>query len=171
MYIYTYCRKKLQGESMLMNTKSPMTVTNAICDILQTRHVSTQEDICANLRKVGLNVNQVRVSRILHKIGAIKLNENGKVIYRLPNHLASIAVSPNDSLKHLILKMSHNESMIIIHTSPGSAQLVAHLLDHKRQEIDILGTVAGDDTIFIAPKSLKNIKSIFKRIYEHMLAT
>jgi transcriptional regulator of arginine metabolism len=59
--------------------------------------------------------------------------------------------------------------LIVIRTAPGSAQLVAGLLD-KGKEIGILGTVAGDDTIFIAPIKTQQIKQVFQKVYALLLS-
>ena len=57
----------------------------SIQGLLEQKAVSTQEEIREALLKKGIPVNQVRVSRILHKLGAIKMNEDGKIVYRLPS--------------------------------------------------------------------------------------
>lgn len=138
----------------------------AIQHLLQTKTVGTQERIQEALQRQGFKVNQVKISRILHKIGAIKMTEGGQIVYRLPTEIVSIR--PSDSLKQLILKVDHNESVIVIQTSPGSAQLIARFLD-TNDGLDILGSVAGDDTIFVAPVKTKQIKELFQKIYHLLL--
>jgi transcriptional regulator of arginine metabolism len=130
-------------------------------ELLQKGAVKTQEGIKAELLKQGFKVNQTKISRLLHKIGAIKLNEGKQTVYRLPTELA--VIEPKIPLSQLVLGIDNNETLIVIHTSPGSAELVARLLDlHKT--LDILGTVAGDDTIFVAPKKIQNIQALTKII-------
>lgn len=148
--------------------KSPkkIDIILAIQNLLQEHAVGTQEEISAALHKQGLDVNQVKISRVLHKIGAIKVNEGGHVVYRLPNELMTI--NPNDSMKQLILKISHNESLIVIKTAPGCAQFVARFLDQSK-DLKILGTVAGDDTIFIAPEKIPNIKQTHQLVYRALI--
>ena len=138
----------------------------AVQELLQKKTVGTQAEIKSALQKQGFIVNQVKVSRVLHKIGAIKMNEGENVVYRLPTELVSI--TPNDSLKQLILNITHNESMIIIQTAPGCAQFVARFLDQTK-DIGILGTVAGDDTIFAAPEKAKQVENINPKIYNLLL--
>ena len=53
--------------------------------------------------------------------------------------------------------------MIVLHTTPGSASLVARHLDHAKPG-GILGTLAGDDTIFVAPASLREVKATIRDI-------
>lgn len=138
----------------------------AVQGLLKKATVGTQEEIRVALKKQGFIVNQVKVSRVLHKIGAIKLTEGEHVVYRLPTELVSI--TPNDSLKQLILNITHNESMIVIQTAPGCAQFVARFLDQKN-DIGILGTIAGDDTIFVSPETIKHTALVHKKIYSLLL--
>ncbi|EKD75801.1 MAG: Arginine repressor [uncultured bacterium] len=139
----------------------------SIQGLLEKKAVGTQEEIRDALLKKGIPVNQVRVSRILHKLGAIKMNEDGKIVYRLPSDAEKYFV-PKEILKKLISRITHNESLVVIQTVSGSGQVVARLLDLTKN-LDILGTVAGDDTIFVAPKTTKNIETLFKKIYNLLL--
>lgn len=138
----------------------------AIQDLLQKKMVRTQDEIREALQKQGFEVNQAMISRILHKLGAIKMNEGNQVVYRLPSEL--MAITPKDQLKQLVLKITHNETLIVIQTSPGSAQLVARLLDQKNIS-GILGTLAGDDTIFVAPEKTKLTAELYQTIREILL--
>lgn len=143
-------------------TKLLQTIQN----LLENAAIETQEEMCKALAKQGIEVNQAMVSRILHKLGAIKMNEGDKVVYRLPNEFA--LVTPKNSLNQLILSIDNNENLIVINTAPGSAQLVASLLDQHKQ-LGILGTVAGDNTIFIAPKNSKEILMLKQKINQILL--
>lgn len=134
--------------------------------LLQKKTVRTQEEIKAALEKQGFVINQAQVSRILHKLGAIKVSESGQVAYRLPTELVS--VNPNDSLKQIILNVTYNDFLVIIHTAPGCGQFVARFLDQQK-DIGIAGTVAGDDTIFVAMEKTKEIKNIYQKIHNLLL--
>ena len=138
----------------------------AIQELLRNKSAGTQEDIRVALERKGLIANQVKISRVLHKIGAIKMTEDHRVVYRLPTELVSI--SPKDTLKQLILNISHNESLIVVNTAPGAAQLVARLLDLEQVK-GILGTIAGDDTIFIAPQQNGMISAVYQDLYKFLL--
>jgi transcriptional regulator of arginine metabolism len=136
-------------------------------DLLRGGKSCTQEDLCEALRKKKFDVTQSTVSRDLRRVGAIKTTDNnGQTIYKLPEEMHILPPNVSHNLGGLLLNVEANESMIVLHTSPGSASLVARYLDGMRSELDILGTLAGDDTIFIAPTSTRLIKSIIKKIYE-----
>ena len=109
------------------------------------------------LEAKGHDVNQSTISRDLRKIGAIKGTDNkSRTVYRL-SEMSSESNFVGQSIGDLILNITHNDSMIVIQTSPGSASLVARHLDINRPA-DILGTIAGDDTIFVAPSREHSIK-------------
>ncbi len=135
----------------------------ALKELLMRRKESTQEDICIALEKQGYVVNQTKISRLLRKIGAIKVvSPQGEVIYSLPREPSPPRLST--PLSELILRIVANEVMVVIFTSPGSASLVARLLDYEQESLGILGTLAGDDTIFVTPCSIKDMKKVVQGI-------
>ena len=122
----------------------------------------TQEDLRSELEKEGLEVNQSTISRCLRKLGAVKtFSSNGEALYKLSADPAPPAVDA--SISHLVTGISSNESIIVLHTSPGSASFIARHLDHFAPG-RILGTIAGDDTVFVAPVSEKQIKKIIEEL-------
>lgn len=124
--------------------------------ILLSGSIGTQEELAQELERQGYEVNQSKISRLLRKLGAVKVtNEKKQIVYALPREPAP--PTSKNILSQLIINISMNESMIVIHTNPGSASLIGRLLDHNREDLRILGTVAGDDTLFIAPKTTREI--------------
>lgn len=149
-----------------ISAKSSM--QEALKAILLSDSVGTQDEIRLALEKLGYEVNQSKISRLLRKLGAIKTsNEHNEIIYTLP--LEPVPSATKDILSQLIISIKTNESLIIIQTNPGSASLIGRLLDHNRDELNILGTVAGDDTIFIAPRSVKEIKDTVEVVKEFLV--
>lgn len=135
----------------------------ALRKLLMEREASSQESICDSLEKQGFEVNQSKVSRCLRKVGAIKVeNAKGQTVYSLPREPAPPSMKTN--LRQLILDVMANESLVVIFTSPGSASMVARVLDYEQISTEILGTIAGDDTIFVAPRSIKNIRKLYNEI-------
>ena len=122
---------------------------------------ATQETICSALEAQGHHVNQSKVSRLLRKINAIKLmNDQGEMVYHLPHDATPPPI--DTTLSALIIDIMANETTVIIKTSPGAASLIARIIDHKKCQI--LGTIAGDDTIFVAPQSINNIEETLSLI-------
>lgn len=147
----------------IIPTNTRLALSDDLRELLLEGKVATQDDICAALESLGHVVNQSKVSRLLRKIGAVKSkNEQGQIVYRLP--LEPAPPTTSSQLSDLIIDVVANEVTIIVYSSPGSAQLIARILDYHKQEIQILGTLAGDDAVFIAPKSIKTIDNSLKAI-------
>ncbi len=143
--------------------------TSALRAILLKGQAQTQLEIRQELERQGITVSQPKVSRLLHQIGAVKVvDAGGKTQYRLPHESGLIheLSSPQEKMiiKQWVLNIAANENMIIIHTTPGAASMVARIVDQHRLELDTLGTIAGDDTIFIAPKSQQTLHASIEKI-------
>jgi transcriptional regulator of arginine metabolism len=133
-------------------------------EILKQEQFSSQGEIVDALKALNFdNISQSKVSRMLSKFGAVRArNARQEMVYCLPVELS--VPSAHSPLKQLVLDIEHNDVMIIIHTSPGAAQLIARLLDSLSKSDGVLGTIAGDDTIFIAPTNVTKIQQTIKRL-------
>jgi transcriptional regulator of arginine metabolism len=133
--------------------------------LLSAGSASTQEELRDALKEEGFDVTQSTISRDLRKLEAIKaIDARGRTVYRLSEDSAG-AVGVTSSLKDHVMEIAHNGATIVIHTTPGSASLLARHLDKARPD-GILGTIAGDDTIFVAPARLSAIKRTIVAIEE-----
>lgn len=142
----------------------------ALKQLIREGEASTQEELCNALKRKKFDVTQSTVSRDLRRIGAIKANNaEGEVIYLLPEqHLAQMPRTSHDVSK-LVVEIQSNDCMIVIHTAPGSASLIAAEIDHMRVTLGILGTISGDDTIFVAPVNCKQIPKVALKIRNEYL--
>ncbi|ALS34197.1 transcriptional regulator of arginine metabolism [Pseudoalteromonas nigrifaciens] len=132
--------------------------------LLKEENFGSQGDIVDSLKEQGFdNISQSKVSRMLSKFGAVRTrNAKQEMVYCLPAEMGvPTAKSP---LRQLVIDIMHNEMMIIIRTSPGAAQLIARLLDSLGKADGVLGTIAGDDTIFIAPAKISEIDLTLERV-------
>ncbi len=142
----------------------------ALRQLIRQGDASTQEELCEALKQKKFDVTQSTVSRDLRRIGAIKTtNSENEIIYRLPEDHRAITTRMNQDLSALITDIQSNENLIVVHTTPGSASLVATQIDSLKTEFGILGTISGDDAIFIAPVSIKKIEQIIKKIKDEYL--
>ena len=126
-------------------------LSEAFKALLKEEKFGSQSEIVTALQEQGFeNINQSKVSRMLSKFGAVRTrNTKMEMVYQLPNELSVPATS--SPLKNLVVDIDHNDLLIVVKTSPGAAQLIARLLDSIGKSEGILGTIAGDDTIFITP--------------------
>ena len=97
--------------------------------LLKEEKFSSQGEIVLALQEEGFeNINQSKVSRMLTKFGAVRTrNAKMEMVYCLPAELG--VPTTTSPLKNLVLDVDHNDAVVVIHTSPGAAQLIARLLD------------------------------------------
>lgn len=141
-------------------------LTHAFKSLLKQEKFSSQSEIVNALQEMGFTqVNQSKISRMLSKFGAVRTrNSKMEMVYQLPSE-ASLPTT-SSPLKNLVIDIDHNEKLIVIKTSPGAAQLIARLLDALGKTEGILGTIAGDDTIFITPTLGTPIEAVINSITE-----
>lgn len=131
---------------------SPRIRREAIRRLLRTRIVSTQEELRALLAEEGFDVTQATLSRDLSRLGAkrVPLAAGGSA-YELDG---LEPVDPEEALRAVagsVLLVDDTDALVVVHTPPGAAPSVALALDQSRLD-GVAGTIAGDDTIFIAPE-------------------
>lgn len=124
-----------------------------IVDIISLSPIRNQKIIVDLLRKNGYTVTQASVSRDLEELSIGKANG----IYR--RHVAPIKTSPFGRLAFAV----SGENLIVARCSPGLASALAVMLDSMGFE-EIVGTVAGDDTVFIAVDEKRKQTSLLKRL-------
>lgn len=135
----------------------------ALRKLLSKEDASTQDELRSELEKLEFEVNQSTISRDLRKLGAIKvIDPSGVTVYRLVEEVAPLRQPSGLGL--LITDIEHNGVMLVVHTSPGSASLAARVMDQNRTALGILGTIAGDDTVFVCPRSTKDLDALLKKI-------
>lgn len=141
-------------------------LTKAFRELLSQERFGSQSEIVEALKSQGFpGINQSKVSRMLSKFGAVRArNTKMEMVYCLPNELSVPATS--SPLKNLVLDIDHNDILIVIKTTPGAAQLIARLLDSIGKPEGILGTIAGDDTIFVTPTRSTSISTLIERIQD-----
>jgi transcriptional regulator of arginine metabolism len=134
--------------------------------LLKEQCYGSQGQLADALAKQGfVNMSQAKISRLLSKLGAVKTrNANNEMIYILPDELA--VPKSKQSIESVVLSVKHNNMQIILKTGIGGAPLISRMLDSMGEAAGILGTLAGDDTIFIAPVDVQNIEQISQSIRE-----
>jgi transcriptional regulator of arginine metabolism len=137
----------------------------ALRRLLTQEKLSTQDELREELEGLRFKVTQSTISRDLRRLGAVRaVDTDGRTVYRLPDESSFLLTAvASAGLENMVTDIIHNGMMIVINTTPGSASLIARHLD-ERQPAGILGTIAGDDTIFVAPASTKNIPWVIQQI-------
>jgi len=118
----------------------------AVARIIRSRRVGTQEKLLGALLSAGEHTTQATLSRDLARLGARRVSRpDGGAFYELPGGGDALA-----ALRAQISAVLANASLVVIRTVPGSANAIARAID-LAEVPEVLGTIAGDDTVFVAP--------------------
>jgi len=122
-----------------------------IADWLRGGRIGSQEELVARLGLAGISATQTTVSRDLDELGAIKQRDEGSIRYALPDRIdrSQAGERLDRILGEWVVSIETAGSLIVMRTPPGSANLVASAMDAANLP-EIAGTIAGDDTIFVA---------------------
>lgn len=123
-----------------------------IAKLLEDQLVTNQAQLVELLAADSIVVNQATVSRDLEDLGAIKVRvPGGETAYAIPA-LPSQQVAPEDTLRRVlgewVVELARSGDLVVLRTPPGSAHVVASALD-RAGPANVLGTVAGDDTLLV----------------------
>lgn len=130
-----------------------------LIEIIRAKQISHQRELLRELTQLGITAHQSSISRDLAELGVIKL----KGVYRLPH------LEPGESPVVDVLDVEPvGDHLIVVKTAVGQAQIVALTIDRAKFP-EVVGTLAGDDTIFVAVKgrgeqgqAMKQIFNLFK---------
>lgn len=141
-----------------------------IKEIIETGHIETQDDLTNALSAEGIEVTQATVSRDIKELMLVKVPDvNGHYRYALPTVTAT-NVPPEritrvfrDSVTNVLASLC----MVVLRTHPGTASSVAFAIDYMKWQ-EVLGTIAGDDTVFVAVADKAAVDVLIKRIEEYL---
>jgi transcriptional regulator of arginine metabolism len=138
----------------------------AIADLIRSKALASQEELAERLMKQGFAVTQATISRDLEQIGAVKVRRDGQLSYSLPDQVRD---TPSPRLaavfRDWVRSVDTAGNLVVIKTPPGSAHLVGVALDGSDMP-HIVGTICGDDTIFVACRTEKAGKKLAKVLSE-----
>ena len=130
-----------------MHTKNDRLATLRM--LFSSQELCSQEDVLKALRKEGFNVTQATLSRDMKQLKVAKAAmANGKYIYVLPTETMYKRVQKPLTARVMLLSITFSGNIGVIRTRPGYASSIAYNIDSSDCKT-ILGTIAGDDTIFI----------------------
>ena len=125
-----------------------------ILEIINANDIETQEELAERLKQSGIDVTQATVSRDIKELGLIKVsNDSGKYKYAfLGKNDGNTALKLMNILSEAVISIDYAINTIVIKTLSGMGQAAGAAIDSLGWN-EIIGTVAGDDTIFAAVKS------------------
>lgn len=125
--------------------------------LISSNEIGSQEEALQALQKEGFNLTQATLSRDMKQLKVAKAaSMNGKYVYVLPNETMYRRVPKPKLAKEMLetpgyISISFSGNMAVVKTRPGYASAIAYNIDNSDLP-EILGTIAGDDTIFLVIK-------------------
>ena len=141
-----------------------------IREIIENNKIDTQDELIKKLKESGFSATQATMSRDIKELKLTKISDGVNGYY----YVAPSAIGANDinklnaSLTHLILSVKYAQNVIVIKTHAGMAQAVATGIDNIKSD-EILGCVAGDDTIFVVVSNNDAAQGISSKIKTMMI--
>jgi transcriptional regulator of arginine metabolism len=164
-----------------MNTRTRIPNTKAarqqlIVELVSTRPVRSQGELAALLAESGLSVNQATLSRDLVELGAVKIRDrSGGLVYAVPGEggdrtpLVTETEAAGARLARLcgelLVSAEASANLVVLRTPPGAAQFFASAIDHAERP-DLLGTIAGDDTVLVICREPRGGDSVARRFLD-----
>lgn len=122
----------------------------AIAELIRVGALTSQEELAERLSALGFAVTQATISRDLEQLGAVKVRRGGQLSYALPDQMQAASVPRrSEILSDFVRSIDAASNLVVLKTPPGSAHMIGVVLDQSGLE-EIVGTICGDDTIFIA---------------------
>ncbi len=136
-----------------------------ILEIIEERDIGTQEDLAKALRSEGFDVTQATVSRDIRQLRLEKSRtSDGGQKYVAPKDDAALLVGKfSRVMKDGLVSMDQAQNILVIKTVSGMAMAVAAALDHL-QFPEIVGCIAGDDTIMVAVRTVNDTVLLMEKI-------
>lgn len=143
-----------------------------IAEIIRSGPVKSQEEVTARLALQGFAVTQATVSRDLDQLGAVKVKRGGSLAYALPDQMVQSDWSAERLqriLSEWVLSVEAAGNLLVLRTPPGSAHLVGLAMDQAKLP-EVVGTICGDDTLFVALRNGARAESLAQRLHSLSLS-
>jgi len=131
----------------------------AIKEIINSVPIGSQDELRLELKRRGFRVTQATLSRDMAELGVSRLVADGKPRYEMGVNSEAQILRPIVGAE--VLSVAANESMIVVRTLPGCANTVGEYIDVHNNP-DIIGTVAGDNTLLVIPQSQRKTKKVIQ---------
>jgi transcriptional regulator of arginine metabolism len=160
MHIYATCVRFYADGQMAAEIHQSVARRAAILRIIRESTVHNQDELAKLLRKQGFEATQSSVSRDLRELGVAKAGDH----YILPGGDTSSAGTPFAAVANFVMEVrTAGPTLTVVKTSTGTAQSVAVAIDESSWS-EVVGTISGDDTIFIATEGGREQRKLRERL-------
>lgn len=129
--------------------------------MISKREVETQEELAEGLKAMGIDVTQATISRDIKELRLVKvMSKSGKYKYAtIGQSQEGITDRLNKIFENSVVSIDNAMNIIVIKTIPGAAQICASAIDYMGLD-EIVGSLAGDDTVFVAIRTTDSIETV-----------
>lgn len=140
----------------------------AIAAIIEQYQITTQEELAEKLKEAGFQVTQATVSRDIRQMNLKKASANGKkACYIIMKEETPLTGAYGRAFQDSLVSVETAMNLLVLKTHPGMAMAVAAAVDVLPFP-EIVGTIAGDDTIMVAVRSIEEAQLVKKRFLKMM---
>ena len=136
-----------------------------IVDIVQREPIRSQEQLRRKMKAAGFDVTQATLSRDIRELGLVKGGMDAAYLTptQQPVFAAGAAPQLQRAVAEYLARVDRVQQMLLLRTGPGQAQLLGVALDRARLP-EVVGTIAGDDTILIIAPDVRRARALVKRL-------
>ena len=140
-----------------------------ILELISKKEIETQEELAEGLKAMGIDVTQATISRDIKELRLVKvMSKNGKYKYAtIGQSQEGITDRLNKIFENSVVSIDNAMNIIVLKTIPGAAQICASAIDYMGVD-DIVGTLAGDDTVFVAIRTMDDIENVLEEIKKNI---
>lgn len=140
----------------------------ALLEIISKEKIGSQEELIERLNALGFSVTQATVSRDIKELSIVKLADpEGGYRYDIPSRIKDKGKNPIELLKEIfsqaVISLDFAQNTVVIKCYTGMAQALCAKLDNANFDL-VVGTIAGDDTVFVVLKSEQSAIELVNRL-------
>lgn len=152
---------------MHMQVQTRVERQRKILTVIEKSSIDTQAALQTALLKMGIPVNQATLSRDIRELGLVKVEDEGAYRYvsrqTLPKPTPKPKPAALESISKFIQDITHSGNMIVVRTDSGAASYVAEAIDNLQMP-QLLGSVAGDNTVFFVVNAESKTANVVKTL-------
>lgn len=140
-----------------------------ILELISKKEIETQEELAEGLKAMGIDVTQATISRDIKELRLVKvMSKNGKYKYAtIGQSQEGITDRLYKIFENSVVSIDNAMNIIVLKTIPGAAQICASAIDYMGVD-EIVGTLAGDDTVFVAIRSLESVELVLEEFKKNI---
>ena len=139
-----------------------------IFDVIRREPIRSQEQLRRRVKAEGFDVTQATLSRDVRELGLMKGGPDGA--YQAPlqagSSPAAAASTLQRAMSEYLSRVDRVQQMLLLRTGPGQAQLLGVAID-RAQLPEVVGTIAGDDTILVISPDIRRARALVRRLREY----